>query len=54
MAIGYNLNAKELDSCLVDMGVDSSSGGTVSFELFCDWWSDSAGVSAIRKKPTKK
>lgn len=49
MAIGYNLNSKELDSCLNDMGVDPN-GGLISFELFLDWWTDSAGVNAIRKK----
>lgn len=53
MAIGYNLSSKELESCMMDMGVDPS-GGTVSFELFFDWWTDSAGVNAMRKRTSKK
>ncbi len=49
MAMGHNLSLKEIDACFNDMGVDPASG-TVSFDLFFDWWTDSHGMSAIRKK----
>ena len=49
MALGYNLTLKEIDACLQDMGINTEEG-TVTFELFFDWWTDSMGVEAIRKK----
>jgi hypothetical protein len=52
MAMGHQLSQKELDACLNDMGVGND--GTVSFELFCDWWTDSMGLDAIRKKSSRK
>lgn len=52
MALGYRLNHKELISCLNDLGVPSS-GGSISFELFAEWWTDVMGVNAIRKRYSK-
>lgn len=49
MAMGYQLTQKEIDACLNDMGVNPS-GGLVSFPLFFEWWTDSMGMEAIRKK----
>lgn len=49
MAMGHNLSLSEVTACLNDMGVDSTSG-TVSFNLFFDWWTDSHGMNAIRKR----
>lgn len=49
MALGHHLTQKELDACLRDMGVDPETGD-VSFQLFFDWWTDSMGMDAIRKK----
>jgi len=53
MALGHNLTQNELDACLNDLGVDVKNGGTVSFGLFFEWWTDSMGVEAIRKKTSK-
>lgn len=53
MAIGHQLTRNELDACFKDLGLDPNSG-SVSFELFADWWTDSMGVAAIRKKHNKK
>ena len=49
MALGHHLSLQELDACFADMGINAH-GGTVPFELFCEWWTDSMGVEAIRKK----
>lgn len=49
MALGHYLSQKELEACLIDMGVDLTNG-EISFELFFEWWTDSMGVDAIRKK----
>jgi hypothetical protein len=51
MALGYRLSHKEIEACLHDLGLPPS-GGSVSFQLFFDWWTDSMGVNAIRKKST--
>jgi Ca2+-binding EF-hand superfamily protein len=48
MALGHHLSQKELDACLQDMG--GSSNGNIPFALFFDWWTDSMGMDAIRKK----
>lgn len=53
MALGHHLTQNEVDSCLQDMGV-SPTGGSVSFELFMEWWTDSMGVQAIRKRHQRK
>jgi Ca2+-binding EF-hand superfamily protein len=54
MALGHNLTQNELDACLHDIGVDAKKNeGTVSFDLFFEWWTDSMGVEAIRKKASK-
>jgi hypothetical protein len=53
MAMGHNLTMREIDACLNDMGVDVNSG-TVSFNLFFDWWTDSHGMNAMRKKNNRK
>lgn len=52
MAIGHRLTQRELDSCLQDMGV--GSGDSITFELFLEWWTDSMGMEAIRKKHSRK
>eukprot|EP01031_Cornospumella_fuschlensis_P028542 gene28542-34454_t len=49
MALGHHLTQKELDACLQDMGVDPETG-SVSFQLFFEWWTDSMGMDAIRKR----
>jgi Ca2+-binding EF-hand superfamily protein len=49
MALNHHLTAQELDACFVDMGIDPN-GGSVNFDLFFEWWTDSMGVEAIRKK----
>lgn len=48
MALGHHLSLQELDACFADMGVPAN--GTITFPLFCEWWTDSMGVEAIRKK----
>jgi Ca2+-binding EF-hand superfamily protein len=53
MAMGHQLSVREIDACFADMGLDPSSG-TVSFSLFFEWWTDSHGMNAIRKKTTRK
>jgi len=53
MAIGHQLTQNELDACFRDLGLDPTSDA-VSFELFSDWWTDSMGVAAIRKKHSRK
>lgn len=52
MALGHTLSAKELAACLSDMGVGGAEGdaAVVPFDLFFDWWTDSMGMDAIRKK----
>lgn len=52
MALGHHLTLTELDACFRDFGVDTKTG-TVDFQLFLDWWTDSMGVEAIRKKGHK-
>jgi len=56
MALGHNLTQNELDACLRDIGVDAKKNneGSVSFDLFFEWWTDSMGMEAIRKKKTSK
>ena len=49
MALGHRLSVKELEACFHDLGVDFNSG-TISFEIFFEWWTDSMGVEAIKKK----
>lgn len=49
MAMGHHLTKKEMDACFHDLGVDYHNG-TISFELFFEWWTDSMGVEAIRKR----
>ena len=49
MAMGHHLSLKEIEACFNDMGVDSNNG-SVQFNLFFDWWTDSHGMNAIRKK----
>lgn len=53
MAIGHHLTAPEIDACFIDMGVDPN-GGSVPFDLFFEWWTDSMGVEAIRKKSSSQ
>jgi len=50
MALGYNLTPAEVSSCINDMGVTD----VVPFDLFFEWWTDSMGVMAIRKRSGKK
>lgn len=50
MALGHHLTPKEIDTCLQDMGIDANNGGKIAFPLFFDWWTDSMGMQAIRKK----
>lgn len=52
MAMGHNLSLKEIDACFHDMGVDAATG--VSFDLFFEWWTDSHGMNAIRKKASHR
>jgi Ca2+-binding EF-hand superfamily protein len=52
MAMGHHLTQREIDSCLADMGLGEN--GTVTFDLFFDWWTDSMGMEAIRKKTNRK
>lgn len=52
MALGHHLTADEIDACFQDIGVNPSNG-TLEFELFFEWWTDSMGVEAIRKKHHK-
>jgi hypothetical protein len=52
MAVGHNLTLNELDACFKDMGVEM--GGQISFDLFFEWWTDSMGMEAIRKKHGRK
>jgi hypothetical protein len=49
MALGHHLTQKELDACMMDMGIDPETG-SIPFQLFFEWWTDSMGVDAIRKK----
>ncbi len=49
LAMGFHLSQKELEACFRDLGVDFASG-TIPFELFFDWWTDSMGMDAIRKR----
>lgn len=51
MAMGHNLTQREIESCMQDMGVGPN--GTVTFDLFFEWWTDSMGMDAIRKKSRK-
>jgi Ca2+-binding EF-hand superfamily protein len=51
MAMGHNLSQREIEGCLQDMGVGNN--GAVTFDLFFDWWSDSMGMDAMRKKNRK-
>ncbi len=53
MAMGHHLSLKEIEACFQDMGVDPSTG-SVSFELFFEWWTDSHGMNAIRKKGSNR
>jgi Ca2+-binding EF-hand superfamily protein len=53
MAMGHQLTVKELDACLTDMGVSSASG-PITFQLFLDWWTDSMGMDAMRKKTASR
>ena len=46
MSLGFHLTEKDLKACLNDMGAIDS----FSFELFFEWWTDSVGMKAIRKK----
>ena len=50
MAMGHHLTLREIDACMADMGVED----TISFELFFEWWTDSMGMDAMRKKTPKK
>lgn len=56
MALGHHLTEQEVNACLSDIGVDvtNNSNNTISFDLFFEWWTDSMGVEAIRKKYYKK
>lgn len=49
MAMGHHLTKKELEACFHDLGIDYNSG-TIDFKLFFDWWTDSVGVEAIKKR----
>lgn len=53
LALGHRLSLPEIDACLQDMGVHPQNG-TVSFELFFEWWTDSHGMDAMRKKNQRK
>lgn len=53
MALGHHLSLEEIEACFQDMGLSSAHGGTVPFDLFVEWWTDSMGVEAIRKKHQK-
>lgn len=53
MALGHHLTEHEVDACFQDLGLNVNNG-TLPFELFLEWWTDSMGVEAIRKKPRKK
>ncbi len=41
MSMGVHLTAKEVDSCLRDLGV--KSGDKIPFQLFFEWWTESSG-----------
>lgn len=45
-ALGFNLTAKEIESCARDMGARDS----IEFDLFYEWWTDPMGMAAMRKK----
>lgn len=51
--MGHHLSQKDIDACFNDMGLDTVNGN-VSFELFFEWWTDSMGMEAVRKKYSKK
>ena len=52
MALGQNFSPLEIDACLADLGIPA--GGTVSFDLFFDWWTSPVGVAmkATSRPPT--
>jgi hypothetical protein len=52
MALGHHLSMQELDACLNDMG-QSPATCALTFPLFFEWWTDSMGVEAIRKRYQK-
>jgi len=53
LALGHQLSSQEIEACLRDLGVDPQTN-SITYELFHDWWTDSMGVQAIRKKYMKK
>jgi Ca2+-binding EF-hand superfamily protein len=52
MALGHHLSMQELDACLNDMGQNPATCA-LTFPLFFEWWTDSMGVEAIRKRYQK-
>lgn len=53
MALGHHLSMQEIDACLNDMG-QNPANCALTFDLFFEWWTDSMGVEAIRKKYSQK
>lgn len=49
MALGHHLSMQEIDACLNDMGQNPAQC-ELTFQLFFEWWTDSMGVDAIRKR----
>lgn len=52
MAMGHHLAQREIDACMSDMG--AGNGDNITFDLFFEWWTDSMGMEAIRKKYSRK
>ena len=53
MALGFHLTSEEIDACFADMGIPPNNGA-LEFDLFFEWWTDSHGVAAIRRKSGHK
>jgi Ca2+-binding EF-hand superfamily protein len=53
LALGHRLSSPEIDSCMQDMGLHPQNG-SVAFDLFFDWWTDSHGMDAMRKRSNRK
>lgn len=52
MAMGHHLSQREIDACMNDMG--AGTNGVIQFDLFFEWWTDSMGMEAMRKKHSRK
>jgi hypothetical protein len=51
MALGQNFSPLEIDACLNDLGIPH--GGTISFDLFFDWWTSDVGASIRIQSPPR-